>query len=93
MFIDTALPPIVVPWAVNLTCILQAASALEGSGLLAPPPGRFTPGKDPVPTVQKVGWASVLVWTGTASLFFSGVQSLARPARIESLYTLCCVGR
>jgi hypothetical protein len=26
----------------------------------APRPGRFTPGKDPVPTVQEAGWALVL---------------------------------
>jgi hypothetical protein len=32
-------------------------------GWSAPCPGRFTPGKDPVPIVQEVGWAPGLVWT------------------------------
>jgi hypothetical protein len=27
-------------------------------------PGRFTPGKDPVPIVQEAGWASEPVWIG-----------------------------
>jgi hypothetical protein len=31
-------------------------------------PGRFTPGKDPVPIVQEVGWASGPVWTGAKNL-------------------------
>jgi hypothetical protein len=30
-------------------------SALEGGGWSAPHPGRFTPGKDPVPIVQEAG--------------------------------------
>ena len=29
-----------------------------------PRPGRFTPGKDPVPTVQEAGLGPVSVWTG-----------------------------
>jgi len=33
-------------------------------GWSAPRPGRFTPGKDPVPIVQVAGWASVSVWVG-----------------------------
>jgi hypothetical protein len=35
-------------------------------------PGRFTPGKDPVPTVQEVGWASGPVWTCTKNLALTG---------------------
>ena len=27
-----------------------------------PRPGRFTPGKDPVPIVQEAAWASETVW-------------------------------
>ena len=34
----------------------------------------FTPGKDPVPIVQEVGWAPGQVWTG-------GIRSPDRPAR------------
>jgi hypothetical protein len=38
-------------------------SALEGDGWSAPRPGRFIPGKDPVPIVQEAGWATGPVWT------------------------------
>jgi hypothetical protein len=38
-------------------------SALEGGGWSSPRPGRFTPGKDPVPIVQEAGWAPGPVWT------------------------------
>jgi hypothetical protein len=31
-------------------------SALERGGWSAPHPGRFTPGKDPVPIVKEAGW-------------------------------------
>ena len=33
------------------SCILSLISALIGGGWSAPRPGRFTPGKDPVPIV------------------------------------------
>ena len=38
--------------------------ALNGGGWSLPRPGRFTPGKDPVPIVWEAGWASGPVWTG-----------------------------
>ena len=37
---------------------LSITSALDGGGLSTSHPDRFTPGKDPVPIVQEVGWAS-----------------------------------
>jgi hypothetical protein len=37
-------------------------------GWSAPRPGRFTPGKDPVPIVQEPGWASGQVWTCAKNL-------------------------
>jgi hypothetical protein len=43
-------------------------SALEKGGWSAPRPGRLTPGKDPVPTVQEAGWAAGMVWTGAENL-------------------------
>jgi hypothetical protein len=42
-----------------------------------PRPGRFTLGRDPVPTVLETGWALGLVWTGAD-----------RSARYESQYRL-----
>ena len=34
---------------------LPSTSALDGGGWSAPRPGRFTPGKDPVPIVHEAG--------------------------------------
>jgi hypothetical protein len=43
--------------------------ALEGGEWSATRPGRsLPPGKDPVPVVQKAGWAPGPVWTGAESL-------------------------
>jgi len=53
-----------------------------------PRPGCFTPEKDPVPIVLGAGWAQVPVWTGAENLAFTGIRSLDRPARSESLYRL-----
>jgi hypothetical protein len=43
-------------------------SALGGGGWLPPRPGRFTPGKDPVPIAQEAGWAPGPVWTCAKNL-------------------------
>ena len=40
----------------------------------------FTPGKDPVSTVQEAGWAPGPVWTGTEYLTPTGIRSPDRPA-------------
>ena len=55
-------------------------------------PGRFTPGKDPVPIVQEAGWAPGTVWTGAEILAHTGIRSLDRPARSESVYRLSYPG-
>jgi hypothetical protein len=52
------------------------------------PRPRSTPGKDPVPIVQEVGWAPVPVWTGAENLAPIGIRSPDRPARSQSLYRL-----
>jgi hypothetical protein len=44
------------------------ASALVGDWWSASHPGRFTPGKDPVPIVQETGWAPGPVWTCAKNL-------------------------
>jgi hypothetical protein len=38
------------------SCTISLTSALDGGGWLAPHPGRFTPRKDPVPSVQEARW-------------------------------------
>ena len=48
--------------------------------------GRFTHGKDPVPTVQEARWTPGPVWTGSENLAPNGIRSPDRPARSESLY-------
>jgi len=48
----------------------------------------FTPGKDPVPFVQEVGWSRGPVWTGAGNLAPTGIRSPDRPARSQSLCRL-----
>ena len=67
---------------------LPSTSALDGGGWSTPRPGRFTPGKDPVPIVQEAGWAQRSVWTGEENLASTGIRSPENPARSESLYRL-----
>ena len=62
-------------------------AALEGGEWSAARPGRFTPGKDPVPIVQEAGWAPGPIWTGGKSRPHR--DSIPdRPARSQSLYLL-----
>ena len=63
-------------------------SGLDGGGWSAPRPGRFSPGKDPVPIVQEAGWVPGPFWTGAENLATTGIRSPDRPARSESLYQL-----
>ena len=50
-------------------------------------PGRFILGI-PRPIVYEAGWVPGPVWTGAENLAATGIQSLDRPARSESLYRL-----
>jgi len=43
---------------------------------------------DPVPILQKAGWATGPVWTGAENLAPTGIRSPDRPARSQSLYRL-----
>jgi hypothetical protein len=52
------------------------------------PRPQFTPGKDPVPIVQKAGWAPGPVWTDAENLAAIGIRSPNRPARSQSLHRL-----
>jgi hypothetical protein len=54
---------------------LFLSSALEGGGCSAPRPGRFTPGKDPVPIVQEAGWAPGPVRKCAKNLAQTGIRS------------------
>jgi hypothetical protein len=52
------------------------------------PGPHFTPGKDPVPILQKAVWVSGSVWTGAENLVPTGIRSPDRPALRQSLYRL-----
>jgi len=65
---------------------ISLTSGLDGGGWSTPSPGHFTPGKDPVPLVWEVGWATGPVWKGVDNLAHAGIRSPDRPARNESLY-------
>jgi hypothetical protein len=62
-------------------------SALDRGWWSTPRPGRFTPGKHPVPIVLEVGWTPGPVCTGAENLTPTGSRSSDRQVRIESLYT------
>jgi hypothetical protein len=51
-------------------------------------PAAFYPRKGPVPIVQEAGWTSGPVWTGTENLAPTGIRSLDRSARSQSIYRL-----
>ena len=67
-------------------------SALDGVGGQRQATVAFTPGKDPVPIVQKAGWAAGPVWIGAQILAPTGIRSRDLPARSESLYRLSYPG-
>ena len=71
---------------------LPLTSALDGGGWSTSRPGRFPPGKDPVPIVQEAGWAPGPVWTGAENLALTGIRSPDCRARSQSLYRLSYPG-
>jgi hypothetical protein len=46
-----------------------------GSVVSVTPRPHFTPGKDPVPILQKAVWAPGAVWTGAENLVSTGIRS------------------
>jgi len=67
---------------------LSLTSALEGGGWSTPRPGRFTVGKDAVTIVLEAGWDPRPLWMGAENLPTTGIRSLDRLARSNSLYRL-----
>ena len=51
-------------------------------------PSRFNPGKDPVPIIEKAGWAPGLNWTGVENLAPTGIQPRDCPTHNKSLCQL-----
>ena len=58
---------------------LPSTSVLDGGGCSTTRPGRFTPGKAPVP-----GWAPRSVWIGAGNHSYTWIRSPDLPARSES---------
>jgi hypothetical protein len=67
--------------------LLYLISVLDGSRWSQRRLDRFTPGNDPVPTVQEAGWAPGLVWMGAENLTPSEIRPPDRPAPSESRQT------
>jgi hypothetical protein len=67
---------------------------MDKSGSLTPRPDRFTAENDPVPILYEA-WlpAARACLDGCGELASPGIQSLYRPARSESPYCLCYLGR
>jgi hypothetical protein len=55
----------------------------RGWGVNVTPRPLFTPGKDPVPFVQKAGWAPGPVWTGAEHHASTGIRFPDHPARSQ----------
>jgi len=47
----------------------------RGRAVSVTPWSRFTPGRDPVPSVQEAGWAPEPVWKGAKNLAPTGIRS------------------
>jgi len=63
---------------------LSLTSALDGGGW-PPRPDRFTPGNEPIPTVQEAGWAPQPVWMGAENCSPTEIQSPDHPAHRQTL--------
>jgi len=71
----------------GIALLLHDRGTRRGWVVSSTPRPHFTPGKDPVPTVQEAGWAPGPVWTGGKSR--SHRDSIPdRPAYSQSLYRL-----
>ena len=71
---------------------LSLTSALDAGGWSTPLPGRFAPGKDPVPIVRLAWWSPGPVCTGTENLAPTWTRSPDRPSSRKSLYRLSYPG-
>jgi hypothetical protein len=64
-------------------------TALEGvRGRRHAPAALYPREKDPVPIVKEAGWSPGPVWIGVENFDPTGIRSLDRPARSQSLYRL-----
>ena len=71
----------------GIALLFHDRSTRRGWVVSSTPRPHFTPGKDPVPILQEVGWAPGPVWTGGKSSPHRD-SIPGRPARSQSLYQL-----
>jgi hypothetical protein len=81
-------PPRFDPLTVQRVASRYNYDNLPTIALKVTPRPLFTPGKDPVPTVQEARWAPGPVWTGAENLAPARMRSPNRLARSQSLYRL-----
>jgi len=72
----------------GIALLLLYHGTRRGWGVSVTPRPLFTLGKDPVPIVQKAGWAPEPVCIGAENLVPTGIRSPDRLARSQSLYRL-----
>jgi len=68
---------------------LSLTPPLDGVGWLTPIPDQFTPGDEPVHTIQEAEWALGPVWKTSLPSEF---DPRTVPARSEWLYRICHPG-
>jgi len=71
----------------GIALLFHDRGTVRGWVVSSTPRPHFTPGKDPVPILQKAGWASGPVWTGGKSRPYRDSVP-ERPAHSQSLYRL-----
>ena len=75
-------------WSRGIALTFHGHGTRRGLEVSLTPRPLFTPGKDPVPIVQEVGWAPRPVWTGAQNLAPTGIRSPDRLACSQSLHRL-----
>jgi hypothetical protein len=68
------------------SCTVSLTSAIDDVGVQSHGPANLPLGKYPVLIAQEVEWGPVSVWTGEENFPPTGLRSLDRPGRSESLY-------
>jgi len=72
----------------GIAVLFLGPPALDGGGGQPHARAASTPAKDPVPIVQKAGWAPGPVCISSENLVPTGIRSPDRPARNQLLYRL-----
>jgi hypothetical protein len=77
---------------VQILLLFSVTSVLDGGGVNATPRPLHTRERDTVLIVLETGWTAGPVWTGEENLASTGIPSLDRTSRSESLHQLSSPG-